>query len=360
MKLPFSKQIRAITQFVEPFLDSEPEVKRSRRNSSDEANAFTFGDPIPVLDQRGSFYFGECAVSDRYYQPPLDFDGLAKTLHASPHHSSPLFVKRNILLSTFIPHAKMSHLQFSKVVFDYLIFGNGYVHRQNSLSGKAIRLDAPLAKYTRVGITSGEFFFLQDGFKDEFQFDPDTVLHLIDPDINQEIYGAPQYISAMNAAWLDESATLFRRKYYKNGSHAGYIMYVTDPAQNKDDIDAMRKALKDSKGPGNFRNLFLYSPNGKKDGIQIMPISEVAAKDDFFDIKSASRDDMNAAHRVPPSLMGATPTNAGGFGDPEKQARVFVTNELEPLQLTFKAINEWLGEEVIRFKPYSIAQSATP
>ena len=29
----------------------------------------------------------------------------------------------------------------------------------------------------------------------------------------------------------DQSATLFRRKYYQNGAHAGYIMYVTDAAQ---------------------------------------------------------------------------------------------------------------------------------
>ncbi|MFP3604649.1 hypothetical protein SB753_22365 [Paraburkholderia sp. SIMBA_053] len=42
----------------------------------------------------------------------------------------------------------------------------------------------------------------------------------------------------------------------------------------------MRAALKNSKGPGNFRNLFMYAPNGKKDGIQVIPVSEVTAKDE--------------------------------------------------------------------------------
>lgn len=32
----------------------------------------------------------------------------------------------------------------------------------------------------------------------------------------------------LNSAWLNESATLFRLKYYQNGAHAGYIMYMTD------------------------------------------------------------------------------------------------------------------------------------
>ncbi|WP_432721279.1 hypothetical protein R0381_002581 [Jeongeupia wiesaeckerbachi] len=54
---------------------------------------------------------------------------------------------------------------------------------------------------------------------------------------------------------------------------------MTDTVQNEDDISAMRTALKNSKGPGNFRNLMVYAPGGKKDGIQLLPISEVAAKD---------------------------------------------------------------------------------
>jgi hypothetical protein len=36
----------------------------------------------------------------------------------------------------------------------------------------------------------------------------------------------------------------------------------------------------------------MYAPNGKKDGIQILPVSDVAAKDDFFNIKGVTRDDL--------------------------------------------------------------------
>jgi PBSX family phage portal protein len=116
----------------------------------------------------------------------------------------------------------------------------------------------------------------------------------------------------------------------------------------------MRQALRDAKGPGNFRNLFVYAPNGKKDGIQLIPVSEVAAKDDFLNIKNVTRDDQLAAHRVPAQLIGIVPNNAGGFGDVEKAARVFVTNELEPLQQRLKELNDWLGEEVIQFQAYSL------
>lgn len=129
---------------------------------------------------------------------------------------------------------------------------------------------------------------------------------------------------------------------------------MTDAAQNQEDVNNIRQAMKSAKGPGNFRNLFMYSPNGKKDGIQIIPLSEVAAKDEFLNIKNVSRDDMMAAHRVPPQMMGVMPSNVGGFGDVEKASRVFVRNELIPLQERMKEINEWIGHEVIKFKAYCL------
>jgi len=60
------------------------------------------------------------------------------------------------------------------------------------------------------------------------------------------------------------------------------------------------------------------------------------------------------AHRVPFQLMGGKPENIGSMGDVEKVARVFVRNELTPLQERFKEINDWLGMEVIHFKDYSL------
>lgn len=94
----------------------------------------------------------------------------------------------------------------------------------------------------------------------------------------------------------------------------------------------------------------MYSPNGKRDGIKILPLSEIATKDDFFNIKKASRDDLLAAHSVQPQMMGIIPDNAGGFGDLVKASQVFVRNEQTPLQERMKRINNWLGEEVITFK----------
>lgn len=313
--------------------------------------AFTFGDPESVLD-RNFLDYVQALDTGKWYAPPISPDGLAKSFRASPHHSSAIYVKRNILAATFIPHRLLSTQAFSRWVLDYLVMGNAYLERRKSRLGGVLKLDPMLAKYTRRDSKDLDRYWFIPGWQQEQQLESGSVFHLLEPDINQEIYGVPEYLAALNSAWLNESATLFRRRYYKNGSHAGYILYVTDAAQDEDDIDALRKAVKDSKGPGNFKNLFMYAPKGQKDGIQVIPLSEVAAKDEFFNIKNVTRDDLLAAHRVPPQLLGVVPSNNGGFGAITPAAQVFVTNELQPLQRRFAEVNEWVGEEVVRFKPY--------
>ncbi|MGS0740424.1 phage portal protein [Glaciimonas sp. GG7] len=316
--------------------------------------AFTFGDPTPVLDHAEILDSLECWSNGRWYEPPVNYAGLSKSFNSSVHHSSAIYFKANILTSTLVPTPLLSRDAFKRFTLDFLTFGNAYLERRISRTGKLLPLVHALAKYVRRGRDLEKYYFVP-GWQEEYVFQTGAVLHLMDPDVNQEVYGVPQYLSALQSAWLNEAATLFRRKYYKNGSHAGFIFYMTDAAANTADVDNLRQAMRESKGPGNFRNLFMYAPNGKKDGIQILPVSDVAAKDEFFNIKGVTRDDVLAAHRVPPQLLGIMPNNTGGFGAVEPAARVFARNELVPLQAQFLAINDWLGEEVIQFNDYVLA-----
>lgn len=319
---------------------------------AEKIEAFTFGDPTPVLDRREILDYLECGNAGKWYEPPISWEGLARSWRASVHHNSAIAVKRNVLVSTFKPHPLLSRSAFAQLVTDYLVFGNLFVQQVTNRLGGLIKLDPAPAKFMRRGVDLASYWWVPS-YNQERQLD--GVIHLMEHDINQEVYGLPEYLAALNSAWLNESATLFRRKYYQNGSHAGFILYMTDPAQQQADVDALRQALKDSKGPGNFRNLFMYAPNGKKDGLQIIPVSEVAAKDEFFNIKNVTRDDVLAAHRVPPQLMGIIPSNTGGFGDASKAAEVFYFNEILPLQTRLQEINDLVGERVVAFDPYQLA-----
>ncbi len=327
--------------------------KLTPQSDAQKSEIFRFDEPATVMDRRDILNYLECLSNGKWYEPPVTFSGLAKSFRAAVHHSSPMYVKRNILASTFIPHPLLSQQQFSRYALDYIVFGNAFIEKRLSVTGHLLKLEASPAKYTRRGVEEDVYWFVEN-YITPHAFGPGSVFHLQEPDINQELYGLPEYLSALNSAWLNESATLYRRKYFLNGAHAGYVMYVTDPAQNSQDVTALRDMMTKSKGSGNFKNIFYHAPGGKSDAIKIIPLSEVATKDDFFNIKNATRDDLLSAHRVPPQMMGIIPNNTGGFGDVEKAAKVFVRNELVPLQERMKELNEWVGKEVVRFTDYEL------
>lgn len=323
-------------------------------NSPAGVQAFTFGEAIPVLSQREVFDYLESMHNGRWYEHPLSLHGLARVYRAAVHHASAIQVKRNILRGCFIPHPKLSLAAFTGLVMDYEIFGNAHLQRVRNRLGGTLRYDQMPAKYTRRSLDLDRYWWVpRPG--DEVELPAGDVGHVMEADVNQEIYGIPDYVASLNSALLNESATLFCRRYYENGSHAGFILHISDALQNEGDITALKTALQNSKGPGNFRNLLLYTPGGKADSVKLIPVAEIAAKDDFLSIKGVSRDDQLAAHRVPPQLMGVVPNNTGGFGDVTKAAQVFDVNEIDSMKANFAQFNEWAGEEIIRFTSYRLS-----
>lgn len=319
------------------------------------AQLLTFGEPEPVLNYGAIMECLECVSNGIWYEPPVDFDGLARLSRATPHHGSALFVKRNILASTFIPHPLLSRGEFSAWALDYLVYGNGYLELRRNMLGEPLQLRRALALLVRRGVKPGMFYSLQ---RDEltaegyYTFPEGSVFQLLEPDLFQEVYGLPQYLCGINSILLNESATLFRRKYYDNGTFMGSVFYLTDPVQNQTDIDKIKETIESGKGRGNFKSMFLYAPNGNKEGLQIMPLAQMAAKDEFLNVKNTSRDDELSVHRVPPQLMGIIPNNTGGFGSVTDASEVFVRNELVPLQERMCELNDWLGIDVIHFSEY--------
>lgn len=320
--------------------------------SDSKIQAFTFGDAEPVINGRDLSQYYESCYNGKYYEPHISMNGLSKSFRATPYLSTAIIYKKNQLLSAFTPHRHLTATDFERIVLDKLVFGNAYLQDiKNKLNGR-MKLKGLMAKYIRRMKNADQYLMLTTEFK-EFYFQEATVCHIKTADIDQEIYGTPEYISALQAAWLNESATLFRRKYYNNGSHAGFILYMTDSKLDDADVEGLKKAMKDSRGPGNFRNLFLHAPGGDKDGMKLIPISELAAKDEFLNIKNVTRDDVLASQRTPPQLLGIIPSNAGGFGSIKEARESYWYSEIMPEQNQIAyAVNEWAGDEIVVFKGF--------
>lgn len=282
-----------------------------------------------------------------FYSTPLPLDEIAKLARKGIYHAACLQLKKNLLSSVFIPSKQLPRAQFERFAFEFLVFGNAYLERSKQRGGV---FSTPLAKYVRRGTDLNQYFFIGE-HNEIYAFKKNHVFHLQEFDLHQEIYGVPQYIAAIHAIKLNESATIFRSRYFEKGSHSGYIVYISDPVTNQADMEKLEQVLKRGEHVGNARNIVIQLPNGKKDGIQIIPLAEPGTKDDFLNVKEISRDDQLAAHRVPPQLLGIIPQNAGGFGDVRNTMQIFFKQEIEPIMAKMQEVNEWAGSEIIKFKP---------
>lgn len=321
--------------------------------------AFTFGDDVSVLNGRDVWeYFEGVYQLGEWYEPPVPMRGLAKAYRMSPHHQSAIVFKVNQLRRHFVPSRWLDAETHAWLALDLLQMGNLFAEELPNLAGRVFKLKRSPALHTRVGVKEGTYFFVKPGIlglgtsaRGAHQFNT-RVHHLFEPDVEQEIYGLPQWLSALQSGLLNENATLFRRRYYLNGAHAGFVFYLNEPTMTEADAQAIRDRLKSAKGVGNFKNLFIHAPGGKKDGVQIIPIAEVAAKDEFIGIKNITRDDLMVAHRMVPQLIGIIPQNNGGFGDPRTAMDVFFGNEIVPIMEQLLRLNDRLGVPAVAYKPY--------
>ncbi len=319
---------------------------------------FAFGDPESVIDRRELPQYFEVWRSTNWYHPPLPMVRLAQVFRMSPHHSSAIALKVNQLVSHQVPTRWLSKNDFERFALDFLQMGNGYLERVPNMAGGLQRAAFTPARHTRRGVDPDVFWFVENGIEPDHKFEPGSVYQLQQPDIAQEIYGVPEWIAALQSGLLNESATMFRRRYYLNGAHAGFVFHLTDTLINQETVDQLVEKFKSAKGVGNFKNLFLYTPGGKKDGVQIHPIADVAAKDEFLNVKNISRDDLLAAHRVPPQLIGIIPQNSAGFGKVTEALDAFMRLEIVPIMGRMLQMNQWFGVEVLRFEPYTMSDGS--
>jgi PBSX family phage portal protein len=321
-----------------------PENIATTQAPADKTTLFKFGDPESVLSNSPADYMGVFAGPGDYYEPPISLRGLGKILRANGYHGTIPPFRRNRLLQYYKTGPAMSDETLGNACIDYDVFGNCYLQKIFNRFGQVLQFKHLPAITMRRMKTPDTYCQLRTDGRDPIVFKAGEVVHLKEYDVNQTIYGIPQYYGGINAVLLGEDATLFRRKYYVNGAHMGYILYTSDSSLDPKDEDAIKKAVSESKGVGNFRSMYLNIPKGGKDSVQLIPVGDIATKDEYERIKNITRAEILSMWRIQASLAGVMPDNPGGFGDIEKIAKVYFEYETVPMQDNFLQLNKYLTQ----------------
>ena len=197
-------------------------------------------------------------------------------------------------------------------MLDHLVFGDYFVERVNNLGGPRHETEAePGPNTPRAGVEPGQFVFLS-GFMKEHWFAPTRCSTGCSRGSTRRSTACPNTWAACSRPSSTRAPPCSRRRYFLNGAHAGFVMYVGKGGLAEDDADKIRSAIRDTKGVGNFKSLFLHLPQGEKDSVQILHPGEAAARDEFVGIKNITGDDVLAAHRVPPQLLASSRRRPAG------------------------------------------------
>lgn len=296
----------------------------------------------------------EVALMDGLYEPPIPLDLFAKVARANSMHGSALYAKSRMASSITKLSKTLSRRDLNRFLYDFLMFGNGYLLEIRNAFGHIVKYKHLPALFMRRREKIDTYAYKPNEFNNDGRIDyaQGQVFHLSEYDVCQEIYGLPQYIGALSSIWLNEDATLFRRRYYNNGSHAGYLLYMNDPNLTEKQEDDIKDKLKKQAGLGAFKNLFI---NGKgKDGKppELTPIGQVEAKDAFKDIKNMTTNDVLSSHRIPLDLMSVVREGFNSSSDLNKVDRIFYKNELIPILEAVCELNDFAGMEVVSIKEY--------
>ena len=324
-----------------------------------KALAFSFGDPEPILSRDVWDYTGSFIdLSGSYYSPPVSLQGLAKIMGANPYHSSILHFKKNMTCKWFMPSSLLNLPNLRAAALDFAVFDNCYFQKFTDRFGKVLRLERLPAIAMRRSRDKDKYIKLDtdgDPFNgspvSNVEFKTGEVIHIKGSDVRQNIYGVPEYLGGIQAVLLSEDSTLFRRRYYHNGAHMGYILVTNDAGLDEETAKEIEKKVKQSKGIGNFSSLYINIPrSNSKEPVQIIPVGDIGSKDEYQRIKNTTEQELLAMHRMPPVLIGIIPQNGSAMADPEKTMRVFYELEIAALQQIFLEINDQIGAEAVKFK----------
>ena len=262
------------------------------------------------------------------------------------------------MLKWLLDNALINRRELRYLALDWQVFGNIYLQTLVNKFGGITRLKRLPAIAMRKRLDGRYRLLLNQGHmyaNGHVDFAQGEVIHIAEADVQQDIYGVPGYLGGIQSVLLSEAATLFRRKYYVNGNHAGYIL-VTYDLPEAVNLDLAEK-IKTGKAAGNFSNYFIggQSKHGDKsnlkDKIQVLPIGEIGQKDDYQRIKSVTLQEILVMHRIQPALAAMMPEGNSSFGDIVKISQINYENEVIPMQQVLLEINEHLPQKHwIKFK----------
>ncbi len=147
---------------------------------------------------RDVFYEGIWLSPDEWYEPPVSMSILAKAI--GRRRTTQRAPGETQHPATHVRAASAARAQaFSSLALDYLVFGNAYLEEVRGRLGKRLPFRHLGAKYMRRGGALADRYWWVPNHIERVELPRGRVIHLLEPDIDQNIYGVPDYLAVCKA-----------------------------------------------------------------------------------------------------------------------------------------------------------------
>ncbi len=177
----------------------------------------------PALDYVG------LSFDNRYdcFEPPLNRFALAKLPAQNAQHCGVINSRANMIAGGY-EKGGLSKIEMRALCLNLVMFGDVGILKIRNAFGKVVRLQVLSSLYLRCKKDGGYRYLMRKSLTDIennaiYDYDESDIIFIKLYDPIQQVYGSPDYLGGIQSALLNSDATIFRRRYYSNGAHMGFI-----------------------------------------------------------------------------------------------------------------------------------------
>jgi len=292
-----------------------------------------FSDPKTAIDnerfETDSFVSFDSEMA--YYMPPIPFSKLSKLIRVNPHHGAlPLFKARKVA-SYMKPNNLISRQTIIRALVDFESTGNGFFKLERNRADQVTRINYLPTINTRRLKGDNCYGWIQDRPKPLIKFKKDEVIHIMQHDPFQQVYGIPYWVGGLQSILLGEDVRIYMRMFFKNGGSTGDILATAGLSKTAQDI--VQELMDSPTGDNRFKRLLIQLPRGEVEKmLKVLPYSTGSEKIDYSKLAAMTSTDILEAWRIPPELAGMRPEGTATSGDLDKIKDMYYENEIVPIQ----------------------------
>lgn len=286
--------------------------------------------------------------------PPVDLETILNLSHSNAFHSTCIELKASMTVGVEYeaPARAEKFLEeisggtpflelLQQVVYDWEGLGNGYMEISRSKKGRqigevghvhghtvyAVQEGKRLAEFWQETASSGTEKFSLFGAKDA----RNELLHFRRYTPLSSFYGLPSWIASLEALRLDQEKKVFYSAFFKNFAVPSMAIVLKGAEFDAGTEAAIREGLLRTKGSENAHKTILLSVPFDGAEIDFHTLSSGLKDMPFDKLSQATREEILAAHAVPPRLVGIVTAGAlGGRSEAEGQLQIFVETCIKP------------------------------